>query len=273
MKVQRQSIRMRAIIAITLITAGYLAAFALNISPYLRGPQSWRWAFAIPGFPVRHIVPILVVVIYCLVIGYWLQRTLNPPYHKASITTLILCAILGTPLIQAALLFPESPDIVKPLFYRTISPGASGVFSVGSTITNVTEFLRHYPALMPTFPVHPQRYPPGLAVTFYAVRRLFEAMPVWGITLGFALRPYQCNDLSLMQLSNATLASAIIQMLLPIISGLVILPIYDLSKRALDLKSALWAAALYPIIPSFALWSARWDQFYPLLVCASWASF
>ena len=29
----------------------------------------------------------------------------------------------------------------------------------------------------------------------------------------------------------------------------------------------------YPLAPSFALWAARWDQFYPLLACATWYCF
>ena len=174
------------------------------------------------------------------------------------------------PLIQAALLFPESPDVLRPLFYRTVSAGASGVFTVGSSITDLGDFLRRYPALMPTFPVHPQRYPPGLPVLFYGARCLFEAFPALSDALGFGLRRYQCHDFALMRLSNATLATAALQMALPALTGLIVFPLYGLARRTAGPRAALWAVMLYPLVPSFALWSARWDQFYPLLTCAAW---
>ena len=256
---------------IGLVTGLYLLAYAANISPYLRGPDAWRWVYAIPGYPGRHLVPIVVVMAYSITILKWVHNINsrdNPPVHL-----FLGFAILSVPLIQAALLYPESPDVLRPLFYRTISAGASGVFSVGSTINDLGDFLRRYPSLMPTFPVHPQRYPPGLPVLFYCARKFFEVFSVLGDALGFALRTYQCHDFSFMRLSNATIASAVIQMSLPILSGLVVIPLYDLAKRTVGKYAAIWVVAIYPLLPSFALWSARWDQFYPLLSCTAAACF
>jgi hypothetical protein len=76
-----------------------------------------------------------------------------------------------------------------------------------------------------------------------------------------------------MRLSNATLASAAVQMALPLVSGLTLLPLYGLARRVYGRRTAAWAAALYPLVPSFALWSARWEQFYPLLACTAWYFF
>jgi hypothetical protein len=176
-------------------------------------------------------------------------------------------------VIQAALLFPESPDVFRPLFYRTVSAGASGVFSVGSTIEHPVSFLQAYPRLMPTFPVHPQRYPPGLPILFYLARRTFETLPRISDVLGFALRRYQCHDLSLMRLSNATIATAVVQMAIPVFNGLIVFPLYGLARRTVGKRAALWSVALYPLVPSFALWAGRWDQFYPLLTCTTWYLF
>ncbi|MCU0519087.1 MAG: hypothetical protein MUF84_00090 [Anaerolineae bacterium] len=266
----RPDLSRRAILIIGVLTAGVLMALALNLSPYLRGPESWRWAYAIPGWPWRHLIPAVVVGGYCLAVTRALQR--SPTGPKAAARFLLLTAV-SVPLIQAALLFPESPDILRPLFYRTISAGASGVFTVGSRIQALLPSLRDYPALMPTFPVHPQRYPPGLPVLFYLARRAFELAPGLADRVGFTLRLYQCHDLALMRLSNATLATAAIQMALPIVSGLVVFPLYGLAK-AVGGKQAAWVAVgLYPLVPSFALWSARWDQAYPLVACLAWCLF
>ncbi len=262
--------------AITGVTLLYLLAFAFNVTPYLRGPAAWRWAYAIPGHPWRHLLPLVVVAAYVALALFWFHKlpphSPTPPLPPSS-TPLLLFIALAVPLIQAALLFPESPDILRPLFYRTVSPGASGVFTVGSAIADPGEFLRRYPALMPTFPVHPQRYPPGLPLLFYGARRVLEAAPSISEPLGMALRLYQCQDFALMRLSNATLSAALLQMALPILTGLIVFPLYGLTRRAVGEQAALWAVIAYPLVPSFALWSARWDQFYPLLICAAWYCF
>ena len=271
-------------LAIALVTLLFLAALALNLSPYLRGPAEWRWAYAIPGRPDRLWIPALTLALYLALAFVWVRQAtrkrqpLPSPHRggdggrvsKRQRQALLIALVLAVPLIQISLLTAEHFDFLKPLFYRTVSAGASGVFSVGSTIEDAGDFLRRYPELMPTFPVHPQRYPPGLPLLFYLTRRTLETIPPLSDALGFRLRLYQCHDLSLMRLSNATIGSAIIQIALPLTSGLVLLPLYGLARRAYDCRTAAWAVALYPLVPSFALWSGRWEQFYPLLACTSW---
>lgn len=255
------------------LTAALVVGIALNLSPYLRGPDSWRWAYALPGYPWRHLVPALVIAFYVGLMLWLLHRYAEPGRADRAHLVVLGVAVLGAPLIQAALLFPDAPDILRPLLYRTVSPGASGLFTVGSQIQDPASFLRAYPALMPTFPVHPQRYPPGLALLFYGARRGFEQFPGLADAVGWALRRYQCHDLALMALPNAILATAALQMALPAISALVVLPLYHLARTVADRRTALWAVALYPLVPSFALWSARWDQVYPLFTALAWSLF
>ncbi|MFQ6099789.1 MAG: glycosyltransferase family 39 protein [Anaerolineae bacterium] len=255
---------------ITFLTALFLLAFSLNLSPYLRGPQEWRWAYAIPGRLDRLWIPALTLALYLVLAFVWVRHAAGDGDVSRWRRGLILLAlVLAVPLIQVGLLSAEQQDFLRPLFYRTVSAGASGVFSVGSTIEDAGDFLRRYPALMPTFPVHPQRYPPGLPLLFYLARRLLEQAPFLADALGFRLRLYQCHDLSLMRLSNATIGSAVIQMMLPLVSGFTLLPLYGLARRAYGRRTAAWAVALYPLVPSLALWSARWEQLYPLLACTA----
>ena len=259
---------------ITLATLLFLAALALNLSPYLRGPDEWRWAYALPGKPVRLLIPALTLFLYLVAVFAWTKHLAREPHPPRWHTWgFLLYLVLTVPLIQASLLALDYSDVLIPVFYRTASADASGVFSVGSTIEDAGDFLRHYPTLMPTFPVHPQRYPPGLPLLFYLARRLLEQTPALANALGFHLRRYQCHDLTLMRLSNATISAAVIQMALPLVSGLTLLPLYGLAQRAYGRRTAAWAVALYPLVTSFALWSARWEQFYPLLACTAWYFF
>ncbi len=270
----RPPVRHRPVLVIAgLLTLGLSLAIALNASPYLRGPDAWRWAYAIPGAPLRHCVPAIVLALYGLLITLGWRRLFRDGLSTRPVGWFLLLASVSTPVIQAALLFPESPDVLRPLFYRTVSAGASGVFTVGSWIDNLAAFLKAYPSLMPTFPVHPQRYPPGLPVLFYLARQGFERVPWLADRVGWGLRLYQCHDLALMRLDNATMATALIQMLTPVMAGLTIFPLYGLARDTVDKRAALLAVGLYPLVPSLALWSGRWDQAYPLLACGIWYTF
>lgn len=265
----------KRLLIVTFLSLALVAAIALNISPYLRGPDSWRWAYAIPGTPWRHWVPAAVIALYVggVAIGWSHLGRLGIDKGGWRRRAFVLAIAIATPIVQLALHYPESPDVLRPLFYRTISPGASGVFTVGSRIDDLGDFLRAYPSLMPTFPVHPQRYPPGLPILFYVARQILARTPNLAEQIGMALRPYQCHNLALMELSNVTLASAALQMALPVLTGLTVFPLYRLARETVNNEAALLAVGFYPLVPSFALWSARWDQAYPLMTCIIWASF
>lgn len=255
---------------VLVVTAVFLLALAFNLSPALRGPDEWRWAYALPARPFRHALPLLVVLLYAAGVSAWLRQYARLSQTRRRLGLLLIA--LSIPFIQLAFLWPESPDVWQQLFFRTVSPGASGVFTVGSQIDSLSSFLSHYPALMPTFPVHPQRYPPGLAVSFYLARQPLAAWPALADQIATPLRASQCLDFNLMRLSNATLATAVWQMALPFIMGSIIWPLFALARRTVGETAALWSAVLYPLIPSFVLWSGRWDQFYPLLALLVWAA-
>jgi hypothetical protein len=257
-------------VGIAVLTVAFCVALATDLSPYLRGPQDWRWVYAAPSRPRRLWISALALVTYLTVAWVWVRSARGSRSLLSSRALLLGALVLCVPLLQLALLAVEHDNPLRPLFYRTVSAGASGVFSVGSIINDPVDFLRKYPTLMPTFPVHPQRYPPGLALIFYGARRVFEGVPNLADTIGFPLRRYQCQDLVLMRLPNATLATAAVQMALPLVAAFALLPLYGLARRLYDRQTAAWVVALYPLVPSFALWSARWEQFYPLLTVTTW---
>lgn len=254
--------------SLTAVTVLLLAALAVNAHPALRGPEEWRWTYAIPGRPRRHLLPLLVVALYAGLVFRWARPLAASAWQRRPGWYLLFCA-LAVPVLQAGLLVAESPDVVQQLYLRTVSAGSSGFFSVSTLIDSGHTFLAQYPQLMPTFPVHPQRYPPGIPLLFYAGRGPL-ALAGLGEALGGWLRPYQCTDLTLMQVPNARLGTAVIQMLLPLWSGLLIFPLFGLAWRTLGRGTAVWAVALYPLVPSFALWAGRWDQFFPLLTVSAW---
>lgn len=257
---------------LTTLTLAFVWAIATNAYPALRGPEDWRWTYAIPGQPGRHLFGAAAVIGYVTITFSWGGRLAGKsdgePSRRAIFGYLLFC-VLAAAVIQITLLAGESRDVVEQLYFRTVSAGSSGFFSVGSIIDSAGDFLAHYPELMPTRPVHPQRYPPGIPLLFYA-SRVPLAVGGLGEAIGASLRPYQCTDLVLMRIPNDIMGTAALQMLLPVFSSVVVFPLFGLARRTSGWDTAVWSAALYPLIPSFALWAGRWDQIFPLLTVTAW---
>lgn len=261
------------LIAIAVVTLVLSVSVAFDLFPPLRGPNEWRWPYVIPSRPQRHLVPAVIAMAYVAAVTFWgtrLRRAAGGAWERRAF---LLLVVLSVPVIQASLYAVRDPGVLEQPFYRTVSPRSNGVFTVGSAIDDPIRYLQDYPQLMPTFPIHPRRYPPGLPLLFYGARSALELVPQASRVIASPLRRLQCHNLPLMRMTDPQIASSLVQIALPVICGLTILPIYGLARRTAGKQVALWAAALYPLVPSFNLWFARWDAFYALLAATTWLLF
>lgn len=243
------------------LTLVYALGIAFNVSPWLRGPEEWRWPYVIPAGVGRAWLSAALLLAYLGVIALLLRRRPS----RGRTVAVLLAAALMTPLLQMALLYLDHADGgVSQLFNRTVSELSGGFFNVGAPVTDNRAFLAHFVEQMPSYPVHPQRHPPGLPLLFAGARQLFDRLPGVAAAVGGALRPYQCHNLPLMNLPDSALAAASIQMLVPVWLGLVVAPLYWLGRRLYGVGPALAAMLLWPLLPSVALWATRWNQLYAL---------
>ncbi len=243
------------------LTVAYALGIAFNVSPWLRGPDEWRWPYVIPAGVIRAWPSAVLLLVYLGLMALLLRR--EPSRGRTAAT--LLAATLMTPLLQMALLYLDHPDGgVGQLFNRTVSELSGGFFNVGAPVTDNREFLAHFVEQMPSYPVHPQRHPPGLPLLFAGARQLFDRLPGVAAAVSGALRPNQCHNLPLMNMPDSAIAAATIQMLVPAWLGLVVLPLYWLGRRLYGVGPALAAVLLWPLLPSVALWSTRWNQLYAL---------
>lgn len=251
------------------LSAAYCVGLAFNITSWLRGPQEWRWAYAVPGTLVRLWLPALLLIAYVAAAAY-LHRQM--PSRRIAIAALLAAAAMA-PALQLALLYMDYPDPRSALFYRTVSESSGGFFNVGATVTDTPDFLRHFAERMPGYPVHPQRHPPGLPLLFSWMRQFFDQAPQLAEAISAGLRPYQCHNLALMSLPDAAIASAIAQMAVPFFLGLVAWPIYTLGRALYGESTATGAALLWPLVPSVALWATRWNHLYALFTVLALLAF
>ena len=259
----------RAVVA-TVLTLAFVIALATNVAPWLRGPEAWRWPYAIPGTFVRLWLPAVLLVAY-IAVAWWLHS--RPPTRQQAVLAVAL-SMLMTPAIQLALLYMDHPDVRSQLFYRTVSENANGFFNVGAVVIDRRDFISHFAERMLTwYPTHPQRHPPGLPVLFSLARQLFDGLPGLTGRLNEIYRPYQCHNVPLMNLPDGAIASATLQMALPLFMSLVVWPLYRLGREVYDQATAVRAVLLWPLLPGIALWAAYWNAFYALFTVLAFLLF
>ncbi|HLF25150.1 MAG TPA: glycosyltransferase family 39 protein [Anaerolineae bacterium] len=243
----------------------FVLAIGFDLSPLLRGPDEWRWSLRTLALPSgRIILPILFLAAYALVCARWLRRFGRP--SSSAERRFLVFLTLAAPLIQLALAAAVWRNPLFEFFAATVSPSVTGYHSVAVTTPNLPDILPSYTSFMQSLPIHPQTHPPGLVLLHWLGWRLFEATPALSNAIALPLRTLQCHNTALMTLDNAQLASSVMGMLVPVIGGLAVWPMYAFGKRVAGSRSAALAAALFPVMPIFAMWPGQWDQVFPLFL-------
>ena len=151
-------------------------------------------------------------------------------------------------------------------FGPTVSIHNSGYFTTAVTSPDLNQLLANFPALMPQLPIHAQSHPPGAEIVHWLVWQALRAVPPLADSIAMPLRTLQCHNPGLMALDNAQIASASIGMLLPLLGGLAVWPLYAFAKRVSNTIAAAITVMVFPLLPLFAMWMSQWDQVYPLLL-------
>lgn len=243
-----------------------IAAVWFDWWPWLRGNDEWRWPLRPSLMPDRFVVPIGVLALYALIAAGWLRRFKRSAMPHRHETIFLVFLTLAAPVIQLALAYGVSRAPLLEFFGPTVSVHNSGYFTTAVDTPDLGQLLAHYPAIMPSLPIHAQSHPPGPIVAQWLSWQFFQAIGPAADGLALSLRTLQCHNPGLMALANAQIASASLGMLLPLIGGLAVWPLFAFGKRVAGERAAALAAAVFPITPLFAMWPAQWDQLYPLLL-------
>lgn len=266
---KRLSLRERVVISVLALL--YAAVLVLDISPYVRGPAEWRWV-TWPVAQWERVWPLVTALLLIPPGVRWLDRRARQsprPQRVIALGVALLIAI--APIVQLLALRVERANPIAVLFDRAVDVAANGYFTVGNQIADVPEFLRQYPALMPTFPIHPQVHPPGVPLIYWLTGSLLEFSPALARPISLYFRQLECNDINLMSLSDARLASALAGMLLPVLANLVTIGcVFKLTRARFGARAGLYAAALWLIVPSAVLFPGSWSLVYPCLACLTW---
>ncbi len=237
--------------------------------PLVRGPEEWRWTLRTLTQPVwRLLLPLAILALYAIAAARWIATfpiDSTGPARRAQWGFLIFLTV-AAPLIQVVLAAAVWRLPLFEFFADTTSPSVTGFYSVAVTTPDLPAHLSGYADFMLTLPIHPQTHPPGLVVLHWLAWQGFASVPDLASTLAMPLRALQCHNAALMSLDNAQLASAITGMIIPIIGGFTVWPLYALGRRLIGARQAALAAAIFPVLPMFVMWPAQWDQVFPLFL-------
>lgn len=252
---------------IAALTALYLLILATRPSEYFFGPSSWQWHGRPPAASTyeRWWPAMLLLGVYFLGAGWWWDRRLSKnPSRRAEWAGLLFLLLLA-PAIQLALKYIHYPDPIEFYLHRTIGPH-NGFWQIAIGIDNVGDFLQRFPEEIQAHPfVHTVTHPPGNFLYIWLWRKLFALWPEVADPLSQLFRSYNCADLQFVRLNDAQIGAASAQMLIPFFSSLTAIPLYFLGKQLGGARAGFRSSALFLIVPSFTLFTMRWDQLYPVL--------
>ena len=243
-----------------------IAVLLFDLLPSVRGNDEWRWPLRSIELTARLLVPIVVLGLYVLLAARWLEGFDRREPSRRFERWFLLFVIAAAPVIQLALAWAVSRVPLLEFFGPTVSVHNSGYFTTAVGTPDLPSLLANFPALMPQLPIHAQSHPPGPVVAHWLSWQVLRALPPLATAIAMPLRTLQCHNPGLMALDNAQIASASLGMLLPLLGGLAVWPLYAFARRISSRRVAAITVLLFPVLPLFALWPSQWDQVYPLLL-------
>jgi hypothetical protein len=252
------------------LTLTYLLALTLDVSPLLRGPVDWRWPLWTPQSPEQIWIPVAVIAALVAFI-VWVDRWLSARPNSHLVWIALCGIVMAAPALQVSLLAAKYHDPLQELFDQTITPYDAGFFSVVAGVDDLNSFLHHYPDVVRQMPdqigFRPRTHPPGAMAVMWLGGWLLDRVPALATPIVDQLRLYRCEDPALTEFTNSQFTRAVVQMALPLLSGLTVLPLFALGRRLWGTRVAFLAAAAYPLLPAVNAWPTFWDALYPLAMC------
>lgn len=254
-----------------LLSALFLAAVATQLSPHLLGNEEWAWHARTPALAVRRRCwpSLVLLVLYVLFSVCYVDRHEADRPSRTRECLVLGVLVLLAPAIQVALKYMRYPHPLEFYLYRTIG-SHNGFWQTAIAIEDLQAYLTTYPHQMSNSNfIHVMTHPPGAVLYVWMWRKALEILPSAAHGVAQCFRMYRCRDLSFVQLQDPQIASALAQMMIPLVSGLPVIPLYLLGKRVSTPRAGFRAAVLYPVLPALTVFTMRWDQIYPLLLCLS----
>ncbi len=194
-----------------------------------------------------------------------------PSYRNRSNTFLLLTyVVVAGLLLQIAATHIAEPYPLRGIAFRQYSNFTGGYFSVGVRVEHVGDWLKRYAEEMPSYNVHAQRHPPGLALIFWASKQAARLLPDLARTLEPSLRPLTCFELRAASLDAEQILAGLIGIILESTTALLVpVMLFGFIRRVAGLHAAALAALLYPLTSGVLMWVSQWNRAFGLFSVGS----
>ena len=245
-----------AIIAL-LLSALYVAGLIADWPDWLRG-SNWVWVRRVPSPGGRFwLMPAALAV--GLALGAWVGRSGVWPRRRTAL--LLTGLVVLAPLLQLAV---AAQHRAQPLSLVVLSAG--GFWQEGARIESPLTFAREHAARMPGYAdVHVRTQPPGWPLAYWGLAQGFARFPAAAEMVGRRVHRYDCLAPELAGLDTPQLATGSLRVVILLISGLGVLPLYAIGRRFFGARAARLAAVGYGYLPALLVFSGRFDVAYALL--------
>lgn len=245
-----------AIIAL-ILSALYAAGLAFDWPSWLRG-SNWVWVRRVPEAGPRLL---LMAAALAAGLAFGARALRGGAWSRRTTAVFLGALVVLTPLLQIAV---AAQHRAQPLSLMTT--GATGFWQEGVRIANPGLFVGQHEARMPGYAdVHVRTQPPGWPLVYWATARAFAGAPAAADAVGRWIHRYDCLAPELMGLDAAQLAAGSVRVLILLLSGLGVLPLYAIGRRFYSADAARLSAVGFAFLPGLLVFSGRFDVAYALL--------
>ena len=161
LKISNQQSTLKNLLWLAIPSLIVIAALWFDWLPWLRGNAEWQWPLRTNVDLARAIAPIVALALYVLIATWGLRGFERATVSRRTEFSFLVFLTFAAPLIQLALAYGVSRVPLLEFFGPTVSVHNSGYFTTAVATPDLNQLLAHYPAIMPSLPIHAQSHPPG----------------------------------------------------------------------------------------------------------------
>jgi hypothetical protein len=220
-------------------------------------------------FDIARALPLALGLGFYAVASLYILRRLPAAPSRRQIILLLAWAFASGCVLQVAAAYQIEPYPLRGILIRQLSSLSGGYWSVGTRISDVHQFLSTYPQTMASFPVHPQRHPPGLPLMYWLLTQFAAALPGLSAAIGPWARPLSCFDAQATWLNDAQLTAGVFGSAVESAAAfLAVVPLFAFVRRLAGARAAGAAALLYILAPGALAWASQFDRSFATLSIA-----